>query len=110
VAELFVKQGAKAVLADIDEKLGNQVINNLGEGNVIFIKADTSLPADCKKIVDTAIENFGALHIAVNNAGIGGESAYVGDLSIEEWKKVIDINLNGEFYGMHYQLAEIEKV
>lgn len=110
IAELFVKQGAKVVLADIDEKLGNQVINNLGEGNVIFIKADTSNPADCKKIVDTAIENFGALHIAVNNAGIGGESALVGDLSIEEWKKVIDINLNGVFYGMHYQLAEIEKV
>ena len=110
IAELFVKQGAKVVLADIDEKLGNQVINNLGEGNVIFIKADTSNPADCKKIVDTAIENFGALHIAVNNAGIGGESAFVGDLSIEEWKKVIDINLNGIFYGMHYQLAEIEKV
>ena len=110
IVELFVKHGAKVILADMDEKSGNQVINSLGEGDVIFIKADTSNPDDSKKIVETAIENFGALHIAVNNAGIGGESAPVGQLSIEQWKKVIDINLNGIFYGMHYQITEIEKV
>jgi len=110
IVELFVKHGAKVILADMDEKLGNQVINNLGEGDVIFIKADTSNPADNQKIVETAIENFGALHIAVNNAGIAGISSPVADLPIEEWKKVIDINLNGIFYGMHYQVAEIAKV
>lgn len=110
IVELFVKEGAKVVIADLNEKLGEELINNLGEGNVIFIKADASSAEDNKKIVEAAIENFGALHIAVNNAGIGGESNNVGDLSIEGWKKVIDINLNGVFYGMHYQLPEIEKV
>ncbi|WP_313513614.1 glucose 1-dehydrogenase [Sphingobacterium sp.] len=110
IVELFVKEGAKVVIADLNEKLGEELINNLGEGNVIFIKADASSAEDNKKIVEAAIENFGALHIAVNNAGIGGESNNVGDLSIESWKKVIDINLNGVFYGMHYQLPEIEKV
>src|SRR5690606_6373280 len=48
--------------------------------------------------------------IAVNNAGIGGPAAIVGEYPLEGWKKVIDINLNGVFYGMHYQLPEIEKV
>ena len=110
IVELFVKEGAKVVIADLNEQLGEELINNLGEGNVIFIKADASSAEDNKKIVEAAIENFGALHIAVNNAGIGGESNNVGDLSIEGWKKVIDINLNGVFYGMHYQLPEIEKV
>lgn len=110
IVELFVKEGAKVVVADLNEKLGNELINNLGDGNVIFIKADSSSPEDNKKIVAAAIENFGALHIAVNNAGIGGEANPVADLSIEGWKKVIDINLNGVFYGMHYQLPEIEKV
>jgi len=110
IVELFVKEGAKVVVADLNEKLGNELINSLGDGNVIFIKANTSLAEDNKKIVDAAIENFGALHIAVNNAGVGGESNPVGDLSIEGWNKVIDINLNGVFYGMHYQLPEIEKV
>lgn len=110
IVETFVREGAKVVIADLDDKLGNELLNNLGEGNVIFIRADTSLPADNKRIVEAAIENFGALHIAINNAGIGGESNPVGELSIEGWKKVIDINLNGVFYGMHYQLPEIEKV
>lgn len=110
IVELFVKEGAKVVIADLNEKLGEELINNLGEGNVIFIKADASSAEDNKKIVEAAIENFGALHIAVNNAGIGGESNAVADLSIEGWKKVIDINLNGVFYGMHYQVPEIEKV
>ena len=103
-------QGAKVIIADLDDKLGNELLNNLGEGNVIFIRADTALPEDNKRIVEAAIENFGALHIAVNNAGISGESNPVGELSIEGWKKVIDINLNGVFYGMRYQLPEIEKV
>lgn len=110
IVELFVKEGAKVVVADLNEKLGNDLINNHGEGNLIFVKADASSAEDNKKIVEAAIENFGALHIAVNNAGIGGESNPVADLSIEAWKKVIDINLNGVFYGMHYQLPEIEKV
>ena len=110
IVELFVKEGAKVVVSDLNDKLGNELINNLGEGNVIFIKADSASPEDNKKIVEAAIENFGALHIAVNNAGIGGDAAAVADLSIEGWKKVIDINLNGVFYGMHYQIPEIEKV
>lgn len=110
IVELFVKEGAKVVVADLNEKLGDQLIDSLGDSNIIFVKADASSAEDNKKIVDVAIENFGALHIAVNNAGIGGDSATVGDLTIKGWKKVIDINLNGVFYGMHYQLPEIEKV
>jgi len=110
IVELFVKEGAKVVVADLNEKLGNDLINSLGDADVIFIKADASSAEDNKKIVEAAIENFGALHIAVNNAGIGGEANPVADLSIEGWKKVIDINLNGVFYGMHYQIPEIEKV
>src|SRR5690625_6577988 len=76
----------------------------------MIIKSYASSYKDNKMLVDKAIEKFGALHIAVNNAGIGGESNKVADLSLEGWKKVIDINLNGVFYGMHYQIPEIKKV
>ena len=109
IVELFVKEGAKVVIADLNEDWGNKLAESLGEATV-FVKADSSLPEDNKKLVDIAVEKFGALHIAVNNAGIGGDAATVGDYKIESWKKVIDINLNGVFYGMHYQLPEIEKV
>ncbi|QBQ40515.1 SDR family NAD(P)-dependent oxidoreductase [Sphingobacterium psychroaquaticum] len=110
IVELFVQEGAKVVVADLNDTLGRELMNNFGEGNVVFVKADASSAEDNKKIVEAAIENFGALHIAVNNAGIGGASATVGDYPIESWNKVIDINLNGVFYGMHYQIPEIEKV
>lgn len=109
IVELFVKEGAKVVIADLNEDWGSKLAESLGEATV-FVKADSSLPEDNKKLVDIAVEKFGALHIAVNNAGIGGDAATVGDYTLESWKKVIDINLNGVFYGMHFQLPEIEKV
>ncbi|HMR19498.1 MAG TPA: SDR family oxidoreductase [Sphingobacterium sp.] len=110
IAQLFVKEGAKVVISDLNEAFGQEFIQELSEDNALFVKADVSSPDDNKKVVNAAIENFGALHIAVNNAGIGGPLAVVGEYPIDGWQKVIDINLNGVFYGMLYQLPEIEKV
>jgi NAD(P)-dependent dehydrogenase (short-subunit alcohol dehydrogenase family) len=107
-AELFVKEGAKVCIADLNEELGNKTAAELGE-NAMFLKADSSSAEDNQMIVQKTVEKFGALHIAVNNAGIGGEANKIADLSLEGWKKVIDINLNGVFYGMHYQIPEIKK-
>lgn len=109
IVERFVKEGAKVVFTDLNESLGKEVENQVGS-NSYFIKADASSPEDNERIVKETITKFEALHIAVNNAGIGGEANIVSELSIEGWKKVIDINLNGVFYGMHYQIPEIEKV
>src|SRR5690554_8057837 len=110
IAQLFVKEGAKVVIADLNENLGQSLAAELGSENSVFIKGDASSAEDNKRNVEAAVERFGALHIAVNNAGIGGPAAIVGEYPIEGWKKVIDINLNGVFYGMHYQIPEIEKV
>lgn len=110
IAQLFVKEGAKVMVSDLNEQLGNALVEELDEENAFFVKADASSPEDNKKVVDTAIDRFGALHIAINNAGIGGPAATVGDYPLDGWKQVVDINLNGVFYGMRYQLPEIEKV
>ncbi|MFA7616575.1 MAG: glucose 1-dehydrogenase [Weeksellaceae bacterium] len=107
-SELFVKEGAKVCITDLNEELGNKTASELGE-NAMFLKADSSSAEDNQMIVQKTVEKFGALHIALNNAGIGGEANKVADLSLEGWKKVIDINLNGVFYGMHYQIPEIKK-
>lgn len=108
-AELFIKEGAKVTITDLNVELGEQVVKELGE-NAFFVQANSSSPEDNKLAVEKTVEKFGALHIAVNNAGIGGASAVVGEYPLEEWSKVININLNGVFYGMRYQLPEIEKV
>lgn len=107
-AELFIKEGAKVVITDLNAELGEQVVKELGE-NALFVKANSASEEDNKRVVEETIKKFGALHIAVNNAGIGGASAITGEYPIDEWNKVININLNGVFYGMRYQLPEIEK-
>jgi NAD(P)-dependent dehydrogenase (short-subunit alcohol dehydrogenase family) len=61
-------------------------------------------PADCEAVVRHAVEMFGGLHYAVNNAGIGGAPAPAGETDLADWDRVIDINLNGVLYGMRYQI------
>src|SRR5690606_21160227 len=70
IVEIFAQQGAKVIIADLHSELGNQLIENMGDGNVVFIKADASSPDDHRRMVEAAVENFGALHIAVNSAGV----------------------------------------
>lgn len=105
-AVLFAHEGAKVVVSDVNIRDGESVVKNILDsgGEAIFIKADTSNPVDNENLVNKTVERFGALHIAVNNAGIGGELAPLADYSLEGWKRVIDINLSGVFYGMKYQI------
>ncbi len=110
-ALLFAEEGAKIVLTDINEEHGNSVFKEIeaNGGVAIFIKADTSKAEDSEMTVKKTIEKFGQLDIAINNAGIGGPTETIGNYAIEDWDKVISINLSGVFYGMHYQLPEMEK-
>src|SRR5258708_30013041 len=74
IALLYSAEGAKLVVSDIIEKGGNETVSEIKAkgGEAIFVKADTSKPEDSKKVVDEAVAQFKGLHIAVNNAGIGG--------------------------------------
>jgi NAD(P)-dependent dehydrogenase (short-subunit alcohol dehydrogenase family) len=105
-AELYSREGANVVLSDIDEEKGikaAEAINKNG-GNAIFIKADVSSNDDCKSLVEQAVKHFGRIDFACNNAGIGGEQNPVADYSIDNWNKVIAINLSSVFYCMKYEI------
>jgi len=106
IALLYASEGAKIVVSDIDEEGGNEVVADIKAkgGEAIFIKADTSKAENSKTVVEQAVNHFGALHIAVNNAGIGGPLGPLGEYPIEGWDKTIAINLSGVFYGMRYQI------
>lgn len=110
-ALLFAENGAKVVVTDVNESHGNEVVTTIKAkgGDAIFFKADTSNAADSEATVAKAIETYGKLDIAVNNAGISGVQASIGEYPIESWDKVIAINLNGVFYGMRYQIPAMEK-
>ena len=106
VALLFAKNGAAVVLADLDvdgaERVLRQIQQAGGKGRVV--KTDVAKSGDANTLVDTAVKEFGRLDIAVNNAGIGGPTAPVGEYPVEGWDRIIGINLSGVFYGMRYQI------
>jgi NAD(P)-dependent dehydrogenase (short-subunit alcohol dehydrogenase family) len=106
ISLLYALEGAKIIVSDVDEKGGNETVAQIDAkgGGAIFVKADTSMPIDSRKVVEAAVEKFGGLHIAVNNAGIGGPLSPVGEYPVDGWDKVISINLSGVFYGLRYQI------
>lgn len=98
--------GASVVLTDIDPGAAERVAGEIRDagGEASAIEQDTARPDDAKAVVQYAVDTYGALHFAVNNAGIGGDRAPVGEADIEDWDRVIDINLNGVMYGMRHQI------
>ena len=106
VAELYAANGASVIIADLDEKGGQETVDMIVKagGQAKFVKADSSKPSDNEMLVKEAVNTYGGLHIACNNAGIGGPSAPTGEYPLDGWDKVIAINLNGVFYGMRYQI------
>ena len=73
-------------------------------GESFFVRADISKPADNESLVQHALDRYGALHIACNNAGISGPAGLTGEYPIDGWEKVISVNLSGVFYGMRFQI------
>lgn len=106
IALKYAEEGAKVVVSDIDEKGGNETVSIIKHhgGEAVFIKADTSNAESSRLLVEETVKQFGALHIACNNAGIGGPLAPTGEYPVDGWNKVISINLSGVFYGMRYQI------
>ncbi len=111
VAKLYAQNGIAVVLSDVNQEPGEQVAEQIRQagGQAIFVASDVSQPADCERMVAVALEQYGRLDYACNNAGIGGEQNLTADYSIEGWEKILSINLSGVFYGMKYQIPAILK-
>ncbi len=111
IAFKFAEVGARVVVSDINADGGSQTVRQITSrgGQAAFFKADTSKPADSEALVTETVRQFGALHIAINNAGIGGPSVPIAEYPLEGWDKVIAINLSGVFYGMRYQIQAIKR-
>ena len=106
IGKALAKRGAKVVLSDIKLESAERVAAEIAKagGTASAFRQDTAKPEDCEAVVRHAVRTYGALHYAVNNAGIGGAQAPAGETDIEDWNRVIDINLNGVLYGMRYQI------
>lgn len=100
-------RGANVVVADLDLPSANSVAAAIGRagGNAVAVLADVSDPASVERMVGTAVSTFGALHLAVNNAGIGGPAVEIADYPLDGWHKVVEVNLHGVFYCMKFEIA-----
>jgi len=95
VAERFAAEGAKVVVADIDEKAGQATTEAIGKG-AIFVKADTGAKKDAEALVAAAVKAFGRLDILVNNSGIVHSADFL-DVTEEDFDRVLRVNLKGYF-------------
>ncbi|RAJ01673.1 NAD(P)-dependent dehydrogenase (short-subunit alcohol dehydrogenase family) [Chitinophaga skermanii] len=110
-AILYAENGAKVIVSDVNEAHGNTVVEKIKSkgGEAAFVKCDVSHAAECQKLVEETLKIFGRLDMACNNAGIGGEANLIADYSIENFDKVIAINLSSVFYCMKYQIPAMLK-
>src|SRR5690606_23811760 len=94
IAHELASLGANVVVADISEKGAARVAQAIRDagGQAAPFVADSASPGDNEKAVAFAVETFGGLNYAVNNAGIGGAQAPAGEVDLDGWKRVIDIN------------------
>lgn len=109
--EQLAAAGAKVVVADLNIDLANELAAKVkaAGGEASAFKIDVGSLEANEALVEFAVSTYGALHLAVNNAGIGGPAALTADYPLDAWQKVIDINLNSVFYGLKAELPAILK-
>jgi NAD(P)-dependent dehydrogenase (short-subunit alcohol dehydrogenase family) len=109
IALLFSKEGANVVVSDINNQHGQETVDAIKEagGTAVYQSCDVASPQQVESLVQFAVNTYGNLHVMVNNAGIGGVQAPVGEYPLDSWDKVIAVNLNGVFYGMRYAIPAL---
>ena len=106
-ARLVVREGGKAVLADRDEAKGRALAAELG-GAALFVALDVTQEASWQKVVAASVEKFGGLHGLLNAAGVGVRNS-IEDCTLEEYRRVNDINSLGTFLGCKTAIPAIKQ-
>ena len=101
MASLFAEEGARVVVADIQDDAGKELAEALGGA---YLRCDVTDPHSVERMIEGAVDHYGRIDILVNNAGIDGEQASTADSTVENWRRVMSINMDGVYYGMKYVL------
>ena len=110
-AELFSREGAKVVIADINTKGGEETAQNISDtgGEAYFVRTDISKSAEIEALINKIVERYGRLDCAFNNAAILGEIVSLVDHTEETWDHVLDTNLKGTWLCMKHQIPQMLK-
>lgn len=105
----FAEAGASVVVADLDTQGGEAVVEEIEDrgGEAVFVETDVTDPESTARMVEVAVEEFGRLDWAFNNAGVGGAQKPIQDLDPGEWRTLIDVNLTGVFNAMQAELDQL---
>ena len=107
-AILFAKEGARVVVADVDEEGGRETVRKIksGGGDATFVRTDISQAEDAKKMIDSTIQHYGRIDILFNNAGINIVGTIL-ETTLEEYDKMMNVNLKGVFLCSKYAVPEM---
>ncbi len=108
IAEELGRRGAKVVVnysgsKEPAEEVAAEISESGGGGEAVAIQADVSDPEDAKRLIDETVERFGRIDVLINNAGINIDRT-LRRLSLEDWYKVLQVDLNGCFHTVHAAL------
>jgi len=110
-AVAFCREGARAVVADVLAEGGEETVRMIKEagGHATFIKTDVSKTTEVEMLIKKAVETYGRLDFAFNNAGIEGTMASTADCTEKNWDRTISINLKGIWLCMKYEIPQMLK-
>ena len=108
-AVCFARAGANVVIAGLGAADGRQTESDVqaAGAQALFIEADVTREADVRQLLSRAVERFGRIHAAVNNAGIEGRFGPVQDATSDDFDRIIGVNLKGVWLGMKYQVPHM---
>ncbi len=107
----FAREGAKVAVADMDSSGGEETVRLIKDSgsDATFIKVDVSQESEVKAMVDNVVSVYGRLDCAHNNAGIEGAVAPMAEYKIEDWNKVIAVNLTGVWLCLKHEISQMLK-
>ncbi|HJZ96478.1 MAG TPA: SDR family NAD(P)-dependent oxidoreductase, partial [Candidatus Solibacter sp.] len=107
----FAREGATVVIGDLDKPGGENTVSAIKDagGNATFMRVDVSTSTDVQALVCKAVEQYGGLNYAFNNAGLVGSYAGIVDTPLEDWNRVVATNLTGVWLCMKYEIPEMLK-
>ena len=98
---LFASEGARVVVADIQDEKGGRLVKEIGE-KALYQHTDVSRESDIRRLVERAVASLGRLDIMFNNAGIAGEGGSIESMSVENFDRIVGVLLRGVFLGVKH--------
>ena len=111
IARRFAQEGARVFVADVNVTGGEETAAMITEqgGEVAFIECDVAVPEQVRAMIDQAAREGGKLTTLVNNAGVGGVGKPLEDIEPDEFRRTIDVNLMGPYYGSKYAIPHMRQ-